>query len=253
MCRWCCSGAGCRSKSKRLHLPNNIMQGERELNSFNEILLNIKGQFYERVKSPFLFTFMLVITYLYWPIIFISIDSRLSSNEKICAIQAVINEPTGLSFLAIIGISILTMISFATLSTLGNFIGEAQSRISKEIRNRINVDYVNTKEYTATKEKLEEHSRTLADTIEKKDKAIRLLIVVSQFNEAEKVLFKKAIQNAGVLYKKYLSPEEIKLCDEIQIKAGVWGSNDTSYLVNGDVQRYAHVIFNIDGSINREA
>jgi len=205
------------------------------MKSFSDNILSIKGHLYERIGSPFSFTFLAVSFYYHWQILFITFDSSLSSTIKIMKIQThITNTPESIWCLLIITLGM--MIVYSTFSYIGTVIRELQLRFAKKTRNHVNVDYLDAEENMEVVQKLKKHSESLQNSLLEQNKNIQYLHSIIRLNDKERDLFNKLLENEGEMLKSKLSTEENKIGDILH-KQGIFspiGSKEGGkYMLNG--------------------
>ena len=214
------------------------------MESIRDTILNIKGHLYERVSSPFLLTFTMVLFYYYWPILFISFDDKLDSKLKIEQIKEIICEISTsdrifscLSFLPmfiyIILLVVFTMVMYSSLFIVGTAIREYQFKLSKTVKKMLDTDYVNSKTYADILNNYENQFAEMDKKINNKTLEFQRLKKIIQLDEKERNLFYKMLEKNGYLDFEELSPEEKNFMDKIHNK-GICGKSSTSYVLNSE-------------------
>lgn len=206
------------------------------MNSLKETMLDIKGHLYDRITSPFLFTFIVVIIYFYWPVVFTIFDSSLDSKAKIDIIKLYITENNqNISY--IVFYTICVLLSYAILNVIGISIKEAQIRCSKKIRAMISKDYIKTEEYRAVISSLNIQKDNLIEDANKKDNLIQRLIRLSHLDDKEKSLMKKLKQNGGQLEIESFKNEDKDILEKISKKQFI-DRTDTHFTLRSEISSY---------------
>lgn len=214
------------------------------MESIRDTILNIKGHLYERITSPFLLTFTIVLFYYYWPIIFISLDDKLDSKLKIEQIKEIICEVSTADrifnwldyfpmYIYAILLVIVTMIIYSLLFIIGTSIRELQYNLSKRVKKSLDIDYVNSKIYADVLKNYENQFEEMSNKINNKTQELQNLKKIIRLTEDERKLFYKMLENDGHLNSKGLIPDEKKIMEKIYNK-GICSNSDTNYVLNSN-------------------
>jgi hypothetical protein len=205
--------------------------------SIKELMLNIKGHLYERINSPFLYTFVIIIVYYYWPVILYIFDSKLDSISKIKLIQEFSTnidlkyEP----FIDMVFLAILLMVIYSILFTIGVFVREFQFYISKKIKKWLDVDFVNSKKYAEVISKLERQVAELYEKNHNKDLEINSYITVVNLTPEEIELF-NYVRSINSIDENELSEYQRELCRKLHIKQ-IFMKTNNSYSLSSNFSK----------------
>jgi len=217
----------------------NKEQGN-EMNTLKDSLLSIKGHLYERISSPFLLTFILVLMYCYWPIIFIAFDDTLDAASKIVCIQKYIEDFSisidGTVYYYLFKLVICAMVSYAGLFILGIGIKEIQMWISKYIKKTLDSDYVNSKEYADILTKYEEQYSAMTNKMNKEIAMVQNLKKVIRLNDKERKAWDKLIDNDSTISIKTLTADEESTYIELH-KKGLVSKSENDYLITSNYDK----------------
>ncbi|MDY0051059.1 MAG: hypothetical protein RBR65_00845 [Aliarcobacter sp.] len=207
------------------------------MESIKELMLNIKGHLYERINSPFLYTFVIIIVYYYWPVILYIFDSKLDSISKIKLIQEFSTnidlkyEP----FIDMVFLAILLMVIYSILFTIGVFVREFQFYISKKIKKWLDVDFVNSKKYAEVISKLERQVAELYEKNHNKDLEINSYITVVNLTPEEIELF-NYVRSINSIDENELSEYQRELCRKLHIKQ-IFMKTNNSYSLSSNFSK----------------
>lgn len=207
------------------------------MESIKELMLNIKGHLYERINSPFLYTFVIIIVYYYWPVILYIFDSKLDSISKIKLIQEFSTnidlkyEP----FIDMVFLAILLMVIYSILFTIGVFVREFQFYISKKIKKWLDVDFVNSKKYAEVISKLERQVAELYEKNHNKDLEINSYITVVNLTPEEIELF-NYVRSINYIDENELSEYQRELCRKLHIKQ-IFMKTNNSYSLSSNFSK----------------
>lgn len=207
------------------------------MESIKELMLNIKGYLYERINSPFLYTFAMVIVYFYWPVIFYMFDSKLDSTSKIKLIQEF---STNIDFkyelfIDIVVLTILLMVIYSILFTIGVFVREFQFYISKKIKKWLDIDFVNSKKYAEVIGKLESQVLKLNEKNYNKDLEIYSYISIINLTPEERELFNK-VRATNSIDENSLSENQKQLYEKLHIKQ-IFMKTNNSYSLSSNFSK----------------
>ncbi|AXX90499.1 hypothetical protein CKA55_12805 [Arcobacter suis] len=219
------------------------------MESIKDTILNIKGHLYERVTSPFLLTFIIVLFYYYWPVIFISFDDKLDSKLKIEQIKEIICEVSTADrifnwldyfpmYIYAILLVIVTMIIYSLLFVVGTYIREFQYYLSKRVKKSLDIDYVNSKDYADVLKNYENQFEEMSNKISNKTHEIQNFKKIIRLTEDERKLFYRILENNGSLDFEKLSDDEKKIMEIIGSK-GICAKSNTAYVLTSNYNLYS--------------
>lgn len=201
------------------------------MNTISEAINNVKALLHDRINSPFISTFLFVFLFHYWPVLFLSFDSKMNTEEKIEAINKFIKLEQNPGIAELVLCTMITIVIIAVLSIVAYFIKEFSESINKKIRNKINPDYINSKKYTETVNNLTFQINELTESNLEKDGRIRQFIRLINLDDNKKELLLKANKNGGELEKSELSENEVNLCEQLS-QDGIMGRSANSYSIH---------------------
>lgn len=214
------------------------------MSAVSEAIRNIKALLYDRVSSPFLQTFFLVITYHYWPIIFTATDSRLTSSQKIDAINIILKNQEAPGVAELVFTTLVATFLIAVFSVIAYFAKGVAEGFNKRIRNKFNPDYVNSAKYTEALSSLSDNVTYLTESNSSKDQRIGMLSLLASLSDREKCILQKANANGGTYYFSQYREGDERLCEAMH-QRGLFGkSHDHWTVMNKELLAFVDINFN---------
>lgn len=185
------------------------------MNSISEAIINVKALLHDRIKSPFISTFIFVALYHYWPILFYSFDSNKTTEDKIKIINNFFKSDLSPNIFEMVLYAVITTFCISLLSIAAYFFKEVAEGVNKRIRNRFNPDYINSKKYTEALSSLTDNINSLTESNSHKDEKIVLLSQLANLNDLEKNILKEANKNGGVINESEMNEEKLEICKKL--------------------------------------
>ncbi|MCF1183759.1 hypothetical protein L0E83_09980 [Marichromatium gracile] len=214
------------------------------MSALSEAIRNIKAMLYDRVSSPFFQTFFLVITYHYWPIIFIATDSRLTSDQKIDNINIILGTEGSPGVFELFFTTLAANFLIAGFSVIAYFAKGVAEGINKRIRNKFNPDYVNSAKYTEALSSLSDNVTYLTESNSSKDQKISMLTLIASLSDREKLILQKANANGGRYYFSKHREGDDELCKAMHERGILGRSNNHWAVSNKELLAYIDIHFN---------
>ncbi len=211
------------------------------MSAVSEAIRNIKAMLYDRVSSPFLQTFFLVITYHYWPIIFTATDYRLTSAQKIDAINIILETNGAPGVVELVFTTLVATFLIAGFSVIAYFAKGVAEGLNKQIRNKFNPDYVNSAKYTEALSSLSDNITYLTESNSSKDQRIGMLVLIASLSDREKFILQQANENGGLYYFSQYREGDEELCKVMHERSLLGMSNDHWRVTNKELLAYVDI------------
>jgi len=203
---------------------------------------NVKAILYDRLKSPFWPTLILICIAHYWPAIFWCFDQKENTQDKIGKISTIFSTqltlPTGSELINALGLIVTTIVVILVvpwLNTLAIICKERAEGVAKKARNKYNPDYLNAEQYSQAVAIQEEQIQRLTKENSQKKNDIRKIFNLLALSKEEKEIFDLCLNN-NALDRESLTDDQEIIAHDLHNK-GYWGINSQQYVLTDELYR----------------